>query len=136
MDSSLGYGSEFQKSTTLAPLLHCHPNWTGLNLLLNKGSSCPLDAISDLDRQADVKEALTFGNHKGATNNHELLELLVNNNVIHGFALPLPLPKIKNIKGALLAPLNIQAQHSINKTGKITNKDRLTHEQSYKWTQS
>jgi hypothetical protein len=72
-----------------------------LNLLLNKGSSWPLDAISNSDRQADVKEALTFANHKGATNNHELLELLVNGNVVHGFALPLPLPKIKNIKGAV-----------------------------------
>jgi hypothetical protein len=136
MDSPLGYGSEFQKSTTLAPLLHLHPNWTFLNLLLNKGSSWPLDAISNLDRQEDVKEALTFGNHKGATNNHVLLESLVNNNVVHGFALPLLLPKIKNIKGALLAPLNIQAQHSINEMGRIVVKDCLTHNQSYKWTQS
>ncbi len=60
----------------------------------------------------------------------------MNNDVIHGFALPLPLPKIKNIKGALLDPLNIQAQHSINETGRIVDKDRLTHDQSYKWTQS
>jgi hypothetical protein len=136
MDSPPEYGSEFRKSTTLAPLLHLHPNWTHLNLLLNDGSSWPLDAISDLDRQADAKEAFTFGNHKGATNNHELLELLVNNDVLHGFALPLPLPKIKNVKGMLLAPLNIQAQHSINKTGRIVDKDRLRHYQSYKWTQS
>ncbi len=95
-----------------------------------------MDAISNLDQQADVKEALTFGNHKGATNNHALLESLVNGNVVHGFALPLPLPKIKNIKGVLLAPLNILAQYSINKTGRIVDKDRLTHDQSYKWTQS
>ncbi len=106
MDSPLGYGSEFQKSTTLAPLLHLHSNWTRLNLLLNKVSSWPIDAICNLDQQADVKEALTFGNHKGATNNHELLESLVNDNVINGFALPLPLQNIKNINGALLAPLN------------------------------
>jgi hypothetical protein len=60
----------------------------------------------------------------------------VNNDVVHGFALPLPLLNIKNIKGTLLAPLNIQAQHSINETGRIVNKDCLTHDQSYKWTQS
>ncbi len=60
----------------------------------------------------------------------------MNDDVVHGFALPLPLPKIKNIKGTLLAPLNIQAQHSINKTGRIVDKDCLTHDQSYKWTQS
>jgi hypothetical protein len=60
----------------------------------------------------------------------------VNNDVVDGFAIPLPLPKIENIKGALLAPLNIQVQHSINKTGRIIDKDCLTHEQSYKWTQT
>jgi hypothetical protein len=138
MDSPLGYGPEFQKSTALASLLNLHPNWMHLNLLLNKGSSWPLDAISNLDQQEDVKVALTFGNHKGAKNNHELLESLVNSNVVHGFALalPLPLPKIENIKGTLLPPLNIQVQHSIDKTGRIVNKDRLTHDQSYKWTQS
>jgi hypothetical protein len=31
------------------------------------------------DRISDPKEALSFGNHKGASNNHELLKKLVEN---------------------------------------------------------
>jgi hypothetical protein len=32
--------------------------------------------------------------------------------------------------------LNIQPQWTINKRGKIVEKDRLTHNQSFKWTKS
>jgi hypothetical protein len=53
--------------------------------------------------------------------------------VTRGFALLLPLNKIASIPGSLLAPLNIQAQSTINKRGKIIPKDRLTHDQSWKW---
>ena len=58
---------------------------------------------------------------------------LVTNDVIRGFSLPLPLDKIAQIMGVLLAPLNIQAQNTINKCGKIISKNRLTHDQSWKW---
>jgi hypothetical protein len=50
-----------------------------------------------------------------------------------GFALPLPLNKIASIPGILLAPLSIQAQSKINEQGEIIPKDRLTHNQSWKW---
>ncbi len=35
--------------------------------------------------------------------------------------------------GVLLAPLNIQAQNTINKRGEITPKNQLIHDQSWKW---
>jgi hypothetical protein len=37
------------------------------------------------------------------------------------------------IHGALLAPMNIQKQNTINEHGRIIEKDGLTHDQSYKW---
>jgi hypothetical protein len=83
-----------------------------------------------------VEEALTFGNHKGAMTKPDLLKLLVNNDVIHGFALPLPLDKIIRVQGILLAPLNIQTQNTIDDMGRIVPKDRLAHNQSYKWSYS
>jgi hypothetical protein len=104
---------------------------TGLNLKNSykyKWSIKPLEDICKKDQRANVKEALTFGNHKGAPNNQEQLKLLVNDDVIHKFAITLTLSKIKNIKGLLFAPLNIQPQHSIIKTGKIINKDCLTYD--------
>ena len=84
-------------------------------------------------RIGDLKEALKFGNHKGAKSQPDLLKRLVTGDVIHGYSLPLPLNKIERIPHVCMAPLNIQAQRSINEQGKIIPKDRLTHNQSYKW---
>ncbi len=135
-DSPLGYGSEFQKADVLEPLFHLHPKWERFKNLLNNGSVWPLAEISKEERVKDVEETLTFGNHKGATKQPDLLKLLINDDVIHGFALPLPLDRIARIQGILLTPLNIQAQNTINDTGRIVPKDRLTHDQSYKWSYS
>jgi hypothetical protein len=87
-------------------------------------------------RIQDVDEALTFRNHKGTSSKPALLQELVNEDVTHGFALPLPLSKIRNIKGVLLTPLNIQLHNTIDEIRRIILKDRMTHDQSFKWTAS
>ena len=51
----------------------------------------------------------------------------------HGYGLVLPLEKLKQKPGALLAPMNIMKQNSIVECGRIVEKDRLTHDKSYKW---
>ena len=51
----------------------------------------------------------------------------------YGYGLVLPLDKIKLIPGVLMAPMNIMNQNTINETWQIIGKDRLTHDQSYKW---
>jgi hypothetical protein len=33
-----------------------------------------------------------------------------------------------------MAPMNIMAQNTINELGRIVPKDRLTHDQSWKWS--
>jgi hypothetical protein len=73
--------------------------------------------LKESKRIQDVDEAFTFGNYKGASSKPALLQELVNDDVIHSFALPLPLPNIQNTKGILLAPLNIQLQNTIEETG-------------------
>jgi hypothetical protein len=135
-DSPLGYGSKFQKADVLEPLFHLHPKWERFKNLLNNELVWPLAEISKEERVKDMEKALTFGNHKGATKQPDLLKLLVNNDVIHGFALPLPLDKLAQIQGILLAPLNMQAQNTIDDMGRIVPKDRFTHDQSYKWSYS
>ena len=101
--------------------------------VLKNGSKWPLQPLDEDDRIKDVEEALVFGNHKGAVKQQDLLVKLVTDDVIRGFALPLPLDKITQIPGVLLAPLNIQAQNTINERGKKIHKNRLTHDQSWKW---
>ena len=77
---------------------------------------------------------MSFGNHKGATSNPKLLRKLVEKDVSHGFGLVLPLDKLHKIPGALLAPMNVMQQNTIDEHGRVIEKDRLTHDQSYKWS--
>jgi hypothetical protein len=132
-DSPLGYGSEFKPIETLELIFRNHPSWSQMKQVLTNGSKWPLQPLDKDDRIKDVEEALVFGNHKGAVKQQDLLMKLVTNNVIRGFTLPLPLGKITQISGVLLAPLNIQAQNTINKRGEIIPKIQLTHDQSWKW---
>ena len=134
--SPVGYGSEFQKGELLLPLLKNHPLWNRMKEMLAHGSKWPTKSITEEDRAADLIEALKFGNHKGASNQPELLLKLVSGDVKFGYALPLPLGKIKRIPGICMAPLNIQPQWTINERGEIIEKDRLTHDQSFEWERS
>ena len=132
--SPLGYGSEFRPVHILAPIFERHPNWNRLKTLLTVGSKWPLEQLSNEIRKSDLAEALTFGNHKGATSKPELLRQLIEKDVIHGFGLVIPLSTVNYIPGALLAPMNIMKQNTIDEFGNIIPKDRLTHDQSYKWS--
>jgi hypothetical protein len=78
--------------------------------LLLEGSKWLMAPTPEECRIADLNKAIEFGNHKGATSQPELLRELVTGDVIHGYALPLPLNKIKNIPSICMAPLNIQDQ--------------------------
>ena len=131
--SPLQYGSEFKPVSILAPIFENHPTWNKMMTLLTEGSTWPLSPIDKHNRLLDINDALTFGNHKGANQQPELLRELINDDVTRGFALPLPLYKIKNIPVVLLAPLNIQLQRTINERGKIIPKNRMTHDQSWAW---
>ncbi len=132
-DLPLCYGSEFKPIETLELIFRNHPRWNQMKQILTHGSNWPLQPLDKEDRIKDVEEALVFGNHKGAVKQQDLLEKLVTKDVIQGFAPPLPLDKITQIPGVLLAPLNIQAQNTINERGKIIPQNRLTHNQSRKW---
>ena len=66
-----------------------------------------------------MEDAITFGNHHGATKNTDLLKKLVGKDVTYGYGLVLPLDKMKLIPGVLMAPVNIMNQNTINKIGQI-----------------
>ena len=132
-NTPVGYGSEFRKPQILSPLLGNHPLWPMMESIFKNGAQWPTDPISEDKPIADVKEALIFGNHKGAKSQPELLRKLVTGDVIHGYSLPPSLNKMERIPHVCMAPLNIQAQWTINERGKIIPKDCLTHDQSFKW---
>ena len=132
-NSPLGYGSEFRPTRCLKSIFKCHPNWKRMKSILENGSAWPLEDLPDANKKRDLAEALAFGNHKGAKANPKLLRKLVEKDVLFGYGLVLPLESLRAIPGALLAPMNIMKQNTINKHGRIMEKDRLTHDQSYTW---
>ncbi len=94
----------------------------------------PLEPLNEDKKRADVAEALAFGNHKGASLQPELLKKLISKDVHYGYCLPLPLAKATKIPNILITQINIQKQNTINKYGWIVPKDRLAHNQNFKWS--
>ncbi len=72
-DLTVGYGSEFRDVATLANIFQRHLNWTRMSWILTHGSEWPLEPLNNECRLADVREALIFGNHKGALMKPDLL---------------------------------------------------------------
>jgi hypothetical protein len=109
-----------------------HPSWEQMKSVLSSGSKWPLEHLEKSKQPKDIEEAIKVGNRKGAVWQDEHLQKLVEDNAMHGFILPLSINKISSIPGVLLAPLNIQAQTTINEHSKIIPKNRITHNQSRK----
>lgn len=129
--SQLGYGSEFRSPSILEPLFHNHCLWPNMKQILTKGAIFPLDPIDETTRKIDLTEALQMGNHKGAIKQPQVLENLMADDVQRGFSLPIPVERVIELDHAVMAPQNVARQNSIDETGKIIEKDRLTHDQSW-----
>ena len=96
-NSPLGMGSEFRPIDVLHTIYGSHPIWDRMVRVLRDGSTWPLEQISEEQRLSDVKEALIFGNHKGALEDPELLVKLVTKDVKYGYAVAFPLSKAPQI---------------------------------------
>ena len=132
-DSPLHPGKEFKPPDVLESVFGHHPLWQHTKDFLNDGSKWPLDKISKEERVKHLHEALTFGNHKGASAKPELLLKLIGQDVKYRYSAPIPLKSVKLIPGLEIAPMNIMAQNTIDEFGRGIPKDRLTHDQSWKW---
>jgi hypothetical protein len=134
--SPLGYVSEFKPIETLAPLFKCHPCWNKMkSVLVSHRSISPLAPLSKDKRTKDVREALQFGNRKGTEQQQHLLRELVKDEVNQGFALLLPLNKIASVPGPrrFPSPFEYPTPTKHKQCGKTIPKNRLTHDQSWKW---
>jgi hypothetical protein len=134
--SPLSYGSEFRPTGIIEGLFRRYPLWDRLLKILECGVDYPLTPIDPKIAQLDLIEALSKGNSKGAKENPAVMESLCTGDVEHGFSLVIPSDKVILIKGAQVAPMNVANQNSINELGEIIEKDRLTHNQSWKGSAS
>ncbi len=63
----------------------------------------------------------------------DLLRKLIRKDLKFGYSFALPLSSVTSIPGICMAPMNIMAQNTIDKFGCIVPKNRLMHNQSWKW---
>ncbi len=133
-DSPLRSGKEFRPTLVLQQVFSLHPLGQRMKDFLKEGSKWPLSKLSKEEQQKDLDNALTFGNHKGTSQKPELLKKLIGKDVKYGYSLPIPLASVRLIPGLCMALMNIMAQNTINKLGRIVPKDCLTHDQSWKWS--
>jgi hypothetical protein len=56
---------------------------------------------------------------------------MMRSEVLHGWQLPLPPSTALHIPHTVIAPMGLVKQATINKHGKIVDKLRITHDQSY-----
>jgi hypothetical protein len=132
-NSPLRYGSKFRPLADLEPLLQHHPNWPFIVELLTTGFIFIADPLSEPDRRRQLNLAMEFGNHKGAQQNPQQLRQLLIDDVTHGFNLPVTIDLVNKILGLVLSPMNIAKQHPIDETGRVIEKDRLTHDHSHEF---
>ena len=74
-----------------------------MTVRLFQGSTYPLNPISDKAGQKDVAAALAYGNHKSTIRNPKLTSNM-ENEITHGWALPLPPNFAHTIPDAEVAP--------------------------------
>ena len=132
--TQLAFGSEFLSVPLLEPLVGHHPLWPRLRRWLVKGAEFPLQPISEDDRVSDLNMALIRGNHKSAKLAIERVQELLHKEVLRGWQLPLPPENLILLPGAIVAPLGLVSQATINERGEIIPKDRITHDQSFNFS--
>jgi hypothetical protein len=66
--SSLDHSPEFKPVRTLKSLFGYHPDWYRMETSLKDESDWPMEKLDPGDRISHLKDALSFVNHKGATN--------------------------------------------------------------------
>ena len=106
-NSPLRYGSEFRPLEILEPLLKVHPLWPRIESLIRHGSHFSATPFPTDKCLEQVNAALAYGNHKGALKHPDKLFDLLDEDVTHGFNLPLPISVSRKIPGLLLSPMNI-----------------------------
>jgi hypothetical protein len=116
-DSPLGNGKKFKPPSVLQQVFGLHRLWNRMEAFLLERSKWPLAEISKNEQQQDLVNAVTFGNHKGASQKLVIPKKLIAKDIKYGFSLPVPLSSLQSIPGLVMALMNIMEQNTIYKFG-------------------
>ncbi len=133
--TTLGFGSEFRPIEQLRRVIGNHPHFGELVSILENGMSYRYShEISEEARKCEVQAMLLRGNHKSAEDESEQAKRLLLKDVHHGFSLPVLPNIVSKIPGAMVQPLGLAKQYSLDAEGTRVPKYRLTQDLSFSLT--
>ena len=115
----------------LEPLCHLRPLWPRVCHWLMDGVSYPLEPICDEDCHTHLSTIMARGNHKSTSIRKACLVQMLSSEVECSWQLLLPRKAAFQVPGAVVAPLGLVLQDSINELGEVIPKWHLTHDQSF-----
>mmetsp|Transcript_503 Transcript_503/g.498 ORF Transcript_503/g.498 Transcript_503/m.498 type:complete len:81 (-) Transcript_503:8-250(-) len=65
------------------------------------------------EQTAELEANLDRGNHKSATSKPERIQKLLEKDAKHGFAMPVPISSVMNLKDAMVQPIGLANQFSL-----------------------
>jgi hypothetical protein len=133
--STLDFGSEFRPVDQLRPLLYQHPGFEELAEVLVTGMPYRYSReITEDERETEVLAMLARGNHKSAQDEPEIVEKLLSKDVVHGFSMVIPKALVPLIPHAMVQPVGLATQWTLDDQGKRVIKYRITQDLSYSET--
>ena len=126
-------GSEFRKEEVLKPLWENHEHWPRMRQMISLGVDYPLEEVSPTDQKSDLEHMIKRGNHKSVLENENAKTLLKNYTaeVERGWMLPLPVYCLRKLAGAVVIPVGVHTQSTIDEKGKRKVKRMITHDASF-----
>jgi hypothetical protein len=120
----------------LRSILGTHPHFPALETILREGMDYRFHTeLSDAERATELSAMVERGNHQSAENEPDVVNKLLLKVVTHGFSLPIPPETVALIPGALVQPLGLAKQWTLNEKGDRIPKYRLTQDLSFSVSQ-
>ena len=130
--SVTAYGSEFKPVEDLEQLLRYHPRWMDLKYYLQHGFEFKVHPIPEQERKEDLAAIIKRGNHQSAKAKRYLLSDALKKEINKAWALILPIDAWKVLPDLEVAPMGVASRLGIAATGEYIEKDRITHDLSWR----
>ena len=89
------------------------------------------EPANDQQRQEEDQAMIEYTYHRKAKQNPVTLQKGVDDDIKHGFTVPINIYLIQSIKDAMVCKFGIVEQSTISETGERIPKLRITHDQSF-----
>ena len=111
-------GSEFRSIKTLHKILGHHQNWDKIKQIISEGCDIPTvqSKTSEETRKSDLKAMIDRGNHKSTQDkdNAKALHKGYLKEIAHGWMIPISIDSVHHIKDAMVLPLGIVCQQTLD----------------------